>query len=167
MNFGQLLPLNSVTHWNSYITKNLDGEYWSCEGWSGDPKEPYRHWCKYPKFEGIYEEIWQSIEPALREEYGHLEPERVIVNAYNHGDSSWLHRDANDYTAIVYLNTNWDMNWGGETVLVEDGGDILMSVFPTPGRVILFDGTILHGPRPVSREAPFPRLGVAFQCTKR
>lgn len=95
-----------------------------------------------------------------------LKPDRVIVNAYNHGDSSWLHRDGNCWTAIAYLNEHWDMNWGGETIFVEDGGDIIMSVFPTPGRVVLFDGKVLHGPRPVSREAPLPRLGVTFQCSE-
>lgn len=144
-----------------------DNEHWRHTGWTGDVGEPYRHWCKYPEFKGVYQEIWDFIEPDF--DIKGLRTDRVIVNTYNHGDSSWLHTDAqkpNHWTCIVYLNDYWDMNWGGETNLVRDGGDIIHSVFPFPGRVILFDGRILHGARPVSREAPYPRLAVAYQCTK-
>ena len=165
--YGVLLPLNSVKHFSNHIMESSDGEHWKHSGWSGDFGEPYRHWCKFPEFNGVYQEIWDFIEPDF--DIRGLRPERVIVNAYNHGDSSWLHKDSerpDHWTVIVYLNDSWNMNWGGETILTGDGGDIIHSAFPFPGRVILFDGRILHGPRPVSREAPFPRLGVAFQCIK-
>jgi len=151
------------------FSKNImeceDGESWSHIGWTGDLSEPYRHWAKYPAFKGTYRAIWDFVEPDLH--IRGLRPDKVIVNAYNHGDSSWLHKDSEEskhWTLIVYMNDSWDMNWGGETILVGDGGDIIHSVFPFPGRALLFDGRILHGPRSVSREAPFPRLGVTFQC---
>lgn len=156
-----------MKHWNSTILSNNDNENWQHSGWSGDFGEPYRHWCKFPEFKGIYKEIWNFIEPDL--DIRDLVVGRTIVNAYNHGDSSWTHKDStlpDNWTVIVYLNDIWDINWGGETSLFGIGGDIILSVLPTPGRVILFDGRILHGPRPVSREAPFPRLGLTFQCTK-
>lgn len=162
-----ILPLNTVKHWNSVITSSEDGVHWNHNGWSGDFAEPFRHWCKFPSLEGVYSEIWDFLEPDL--DIRGLRPERVIVNAYNHGDSSWLHKDSehpNHWTVIVYLNDVWDMNWGGETILIEDGGDLITTVLPTPGRVVLFDSRVLHGPRPVSREAPLPRLGVTFQCTQ-
>ena len=165
--YGVIPPLNTVKHWNSVITSSEDGENWLHSGWSGDFAEPFRHWCKYPSMEGIYSQIWDFIEPDL--DLRGLVPQRVIVNAYNHGDSSWLHRDSelqDHYTVILYLNNDWDWNWGGETIVITDGGDIIMSVFPTPGRVIAFDSRLLHGPRPVSREAPLPRLGVTFQCSQ-
>ena len=158
--------MNTVKHFSNHIMESKDNEPWKHTGWTGDFGEPFRHWCKYPEFAGIYREIWDSIEPEF-EDRPPIRPERVVVNGYNHGDSSWLHKDAissGHWTAVVYLNESWDMNWGGETILVRDGGDIIHSAFPFPGRVILFDGRVLHGPRPVSREAPFPRLGVAFQC---
>lgn len=144
-----------------------DKEYWLFEGRSGEEGEPYTHWCKHPHIRnGVYREIWEFLEEELPIS---LEPERIIVNAYNHGDSSWLHRDSdleNNYTVILYINPEWDWNWGGETIFIQNGGEIILTVSPTPGRVVLFDGRILHGPRPVSREAPFPRVGVTFQCIK-
>ena len=160
-------PLNTVKHWNSIITENKDGEHWEHTGWSGNLREPFRHWCKMPQFKGVYSDIYSFIEPEL--DIRNLEPERVLVNAYGHGDSSWLHEDsdlADRWTVIVYLNDIWDTNWGGETLIFEKGGDIIHTALPTPGRVIMFDSRLTHGPRPVSREAPLPRLGVTFQCKK-
>ena len=144
-----------------------EGYHWTHQGWSGDPAEPYRHWCKYPELKDTYLEIWNFIKPDL--DVQELFPDRVIVNAYNYGDSSWLHKDSekpDKWTAIVYLNDVWDLNWGGETILVEKE-ETLLSVHPLPGNVLLLDSRILHGPRPVSREAPLPRVAVAYQCTRR
>lgn len=164
-NLGELVPLNTLRHWNRIIMENADGEFWSHEGWSGEPAEPYRHWCKFPALKGVYSEIWHFIEPDL--DIRGLHPERLIVNAYNHGDSSWVHTDSdkpNHWTVIVYLNDVWDINWGGETIFIQNGGEFTHCVSPTPGRVVLFDGRIPHGPRAVTREAPLPRLGLTYQC---
>ena len=166
LDLGTIIPLNFTKEWFDFIMFNKDKEFWSYEGWSGIPEEPFRHWCKYPKFQGIYKNIWDFISTELPLT---LFPERVIVNAYSHGDSSWLHEDSkepNHYTVIVYLNPEWDINRGGETIIIGIGGDIIHAALPTPGRVLLFDSRLTHGPRPVSREAPWPRLGVTFQCIK-
>ena len=145
---------------------SLENEHWLFEGKAGVEGEPYTHWAKYPVFKGVYKEIWDFLSPDIPI---NIEPERVIVNAFSHGDSSWLHKDSEvegQYTVVLYITPEWNWNWGGETIFIQDGGEIILSVFPTPGRVVLFDGRILHGPRPVSREAPFPRVGVTFQCIK-
>jgi hypothetical protein len=95
-----------------------------------------------------------------------IKPHRVIMNLYNHGDSSWLHKDSDDesdWTAIIFLNEHWDINWGGDFVLVENN-EILAAFAATPGKYVLFKSNLLHGARPVTREAPIPRFGIAFQC---
>lgn len=157
------IPLNTVKSWGGSLLKNLP---WEFVGWSGDAKEPYRHWASYPDFGGEIEKIWNTINFSFKEDGFNLKVERVIANLFNHGDSSWLHKDCeNDsaWTAIVYLNDYWDLNWGGETILVKDN-EILKAFAPTPGKFILFKSNMVHGPRPVSREAAFPRLGLTFQC---
>ena len=45
--------------------------------------------------------------------------------------------------------------------------EIISAVAPTPGKFILFQANILHGARPVSREAEFARMGLAIQCINR
>ena len=157
------IPINTVRTWNEVFMKKLP---WELVGWSGAPKEPYRHWAAYPPREGEVARVWDMLDYAFKEDGFNLSPRRVIANLFAHGDSSWLHKDCESdtsWTAIVYLNDYWDLNWGGETVLVE-GNEIIKAFAPTPGKFILFKSNIIHGPRPVSREAPYPRFGLTFQC---
>jgi hypothetical protein len=161
--YRQEIPINTVKQWSRQL---LSEAHWEPIGWSGESKEPYRHWACYPKYEGILINMWKAISPSLEEDGITLIPKRVIMNLYSHGDSAWLHKDSDDskdWTVIIFLNEFWDINWGGDFVLVEDQ-EILQSFMATPGKFVLFKSNILHACRPVSREAPFPRFSVAFQC---
>ena len=157
------IPINTVKEWQSAV---MNSTKWQPSGWSGDPKEPFRHWTSYASDAEVYSAIWNCINESFKEDGFRLKVDRIISNLYNHGDSSWLHIDNENpsaWTAIIYLNDFWDLNWGGETVIVENN-EILKCFAPTPGKFILFKSNLLHGPRPVSREAPYSRLGVTFQC---
>lgn len=157
------VPLNTVKAWGSALQKNLP---WDFVGWTGEVKEPYRHWAAYPDMDGVVAQIWDALNFSFKADGFNLKPERVIANLFNHGDSSWLHRDCDSntaWTAILYLNEFWDLNWAGHTVLVENN-EVIKAFAPTPGKFILFKSNMLHGATPVSREAPYPRLGLTFQC---
>jgi len=157
------IPYNTLKTWSRKLMNNAD---WKFIGWTGNAKEPLRHWASYPELEGVLKDLWEFINASFIEDGVFLKPQRTILNLYNHGDSSWMHvdsEDPDDWTAIVFLNEHWDINWGGDFSLVE-GSEILQSFAPTPGKFVLFKSNILHGARPVSREAPYPRFGVAFQC---
>lgn len=157
------LPLNTLKSWRDTI---LSTAQFSHTGWTGAPKEPFRHWCYAPECVGIYKEIFECLNESFKDEGFNLTPVSLLLNVYNHGDSSWLHRDNEDskfWTALLFLNEYWDINWGGDFVLVKDN-EIYKSCAPTPGKFVLFQGNILHGARPVSREAQFPRIGLAIQC---
>lgn len=158
-------PRNTITGWGAELRSSLQ---WDCFGGAtGLAGEPYRHWAAYPELVGPVAKVWDAVHGVIQEETGKvLSPDNIIANMFSHGDSSWLHTDSKSdtaWTAIIYLNWMWDINWGGETVLVE-GDEILKSFAPTPGKIILFKSNILHGARPVSREAEFPRFGLTFQC---
>jgi Rps23 Pro-64 3,4-dihydroxylase Tpa1-like proline 4-hydroxylase len=110
--------------------------------------------------------IFECLNESFKEEGLNLKPERLLLNVYNHGDSSWLHTDTDKpgyWTAILFMNEYWDINWGGDFVLVKDN-EIYKSFAPTPGKFVVFRADILHGARPVSREAQFPRMALAMQC---
>jgi hypothetical protein len=158
------IPLNTLKTWREEI---LSTAQFTQEGWSGAPKEPFRHWCSYQAVSGLYLNIFNCLNESFKEEGLNLKPERAIINIYNHGDSSWLHTDTlsgDNWTAILFMNEYWDINWHGHFVMVKDN-EIYKAVAPTPGKFILFKNSILHGPSPVSREAQFPRIGLAIQCT--
>jgi hypothetical protein len=158
------LPLNTLKAWREEILATARFEH---TGWTGAPKEPYRHWCYTPNYEGVFVRIFECLNESFKEEGLKLKPERLLLNVYNHGDSSWLHIDTDKpgyWTAILFMNEYWDVNWGGDFVLVKDS-EIYKSFAPTPGKFVLFQSNILHGARPVSREAQFPRAALAIQCS--
>ena len=159
------IPLNTLKSWREQI---LATAKFKPEGWTGIAREPFRHWAAYPEFTGVYEEIFECLNESFKQDGFNLEPERAIVNMYNHGDSSWLHQDGSGdqhWTALLFMNEYWDLNWGGDFVLVKNN-EIYRATAPTPGKFVLFQGNIFHGARPVSREAQFPRIGLAIQCIK-
>lgn len=157
------IPLNTLKVWREAILATAKFEH---SGWTGAPKEPYRHWCYTPEYDGLYKNIFECLNESFKEDGFSLKPERLLLNVYNHGDSSWLHTDNEDnncWTVLLFLNEYWDLNWGGDFALVKDN-EIYKAFAPTPGKFILFKGNILHGARPVSREAEFPRMALAIQC---
>lgn len=157
------IPLNTL---KSFSRDLLDGAHWQHIGWTGNAREPYRHWASYPNMEGTVKKLWDFVNDSLILDGLSLKPQRTILNLFDHGDSSWIHHDSEDpkdYTVVVFLNEHWDINWGGDFVLIS-GNEIIQAFAPTPGKFVVFQSNILHGARPVSREAPYPRFGVAFQC---
>lgn len=163
--YRNTISLNTLHEWYPTLMKGAD---WRFTGWTGNPSEPYRHWAAYPEgTTGLYKQIWDHVRERILQEDGiELRLERMILNSYNHGDSSWLHQDGtaeDDWTVVLFLNPHWDIKWGGDFVLVENN-EIIHATAATPGKFILFKGSIEHAARPVSREAPYPRFGMAFQC---
>lgn len=161
--FRNEFPLNTVKIWSRTLQENAK---WEPIGWSGEAREPFRHWASYPEFDGVLRNMWDAINQSIIQENIFIKPQRVIMNLYSHGDSSWLHKDSSneaDWTVIIFLNEYWNINWGGDFVLVEED-EILSAFAATPGKFVLFQSNILHACRPVSREAPYPRFGVAYQC---
>jgi hypothetical protein len=77
-----------------------------------------------------------------------------------HVDSSTV--TPNAYTLVQYGNFIWNYNWHGETVFYNfDINEILFSVMPKPGRVVLFNSNIPHSARPPSALADYSRYTIA------
>ena len=71
---------------------------------------------------------------------------------------------SNSYTTIYYPHAEWHPNWGGETVLFNaDRTDITAAIYPRPGRLFTFRGTIPHVGRGVSRACPKLRVTLMFK----
>jgi SM-20-related protein len=82
-------------------------------------------------------------------------PYRAYTNLSTYGDMLFTHtdcaEDSDDITALWYLCSRWDKEWGGETVFFDKSGDALFAVTPRPGRLVLFDGRVTHAGRPPNR----------------
>jgi Rps23 Pro-64 3,4-dihydroxylase Tpa1-like proline 4-hydroxylase len=56
-------------------------------------------------------------------------------------------------TLLYYVNNRWNTNWGGETIFSNDLGESEIIIDYIPGRIVIFDSTILHKASPISIEA--------------
>lgn len=111
--------------------------------------------------------------PALNAISQHL-PERGAQRLYRsycnlstYGDMLFTHTDAKPgeqgLTALWYIAPQWDTEWGGETLLFDASGDPVVVIGFKPGRLALFDGSILHAGRPPNRICVMPRLTFALK----
>lgn len=121
------------------------------------------------------ETLWkQHIGPLVSQMF-HYSPQQIgLHHVYGNfsawGDHSPIHQDISPtgnkkmITAIFYPNIEWSPEWGAETIFVNDEKtDIIRSVLPKPGRVLLFDGAYYHAMRPPTRMAPIPRMSLAYK----
>lgn len=79
---------------------------------------------------------------------------RCYVNAHTYGIEGYPHTDSRSpghFTSLIYLNKTWCPEWAGETVFFNHAGDIVQSVIPRYGRLVIFDGRIPHAARSLSR----------------
>ncbi|MGH8145037.1 MAG: 2OG-Fe(II) oxygenase [Rhodanobacteraceae bacterium] len=97
----------------------------------------------------------------------HYRIQRVYCNHVAYGDMLFTHTDVKEgeqgLTALWYIAPEWDVEWGGETLLYNRDHDAVACVTPRPGRLAIFDGTILHAGRPPNRVCYAPRYTLAFK----
>lgn len=75
-----------------------------------------------------------------------LEVGRVHVNCIQPGDDRYPHIDDSTgrvVVAVYFANDDWQSDWMGELTFF-DGDEAAQVVAPRPGRVVVFDGTLLH-----------------------
>ncbi len=116
--------------------------------------------------ESAWRPIWDIIKPQIQALTGHVkDPEIAYINLFQHGDNTQIHRDWADYTAICYMNPEWNLNLGGETMFY-DGEECIKCVLPIGGNVVVFNGDIDHRAGFVSSYARESRMGLTYMFNK-
>lgn len=117
--------------------------------------------------------LWENVQQVL----GPRTLVRTYCNAYTYGTDGYIHTDDSETkrkygegaiseTVIVYLNKEWKMDWGGETIVLgesEAQNDIEVSIIPKYGRTFVFDSHRLHAARPLSRACTELRQIIVFK----
>lgn len=94
---------------------------------------------------------WNSI----KEKYS-LEDMKLLrcyINAHTYGVDGYTHKDSfrdDEWTIVIYLVDKWNVDWAGETIILEDD-EIVKSVIPKRNRAVIFPGKNMHAARAVSR----------------
>jgi len=92
---------------------------------------------------------------------------RCYANGFPFGSEGSIHTDAlskQSFTSVYYPHDQWHPNWGGETVFFNrERTDIIASIYPRPNRLVMFEGTLPHVARGVSRICPMLRVTLMFK----
>ncbi len=92
---------------------------------------------------------------------------RAYCNYASYGDMLFTHTDAmpgsKELTALWFLAKEWNVEWGGETLFFNEDQDAEFVASPRPGRLVIFDGSIMHVGRPPNRICFAPRFTFAFK----
>lgn len=129
-----------------------------------------RHWAVNISLEQAAKLPAYAPTLAVAQDFG-KERKYTIYRCYcNHaafGDMLFTHTDcepgASELTALWYIAPQWDVEWGGETLFYNSAQDAEAVVTPKPGRLVVFDGSIVHAGRPPNRICYMPRYTLAFK----
>jgi len=89
---------------------------------------------------------------------------RIYANFNLHGDFQFAHEDGPGWTALAFINSRWDEDWGGELIFYPDGSTShACCVTPHPGRMVVFDGMIRHRGGAPSKHCLEARISLAIK----
>lgn len=151
-------------------------DYFKNLNWTYDSKnltDNSLKWNYNPNFKSIIEKNYLDISERLLKKYGLnkvFKLSRAYASGNTYGFSGEYHVDdgAKEYNEIItimfYLNNNWDFHFGGETFFLNhERKEIQYAIIPKPGRAVIFDGFIYHGPRPLSKFCNELRMVLTFK----
>lgn len=118
-------------------------------------------------YKGLNTPYWEAVK--LMSHYltntSDWHPYDMSCNLIHHAHHSRIHKDCSfdehEYTAVLYLNPDWNADLYGETIFLdqrhpeheelEDSSfDFIAGVVPKYGRIVIFRNLILHSARPPS-----------------
>lgn len=92
-----------------------------------------------------------------------LEVTKSVVNLSVPSHVHFPHTHVEKYVSLYYVNLHWEDHWHGETLFYsEDLKEVDLAIKYTPGRFVIFDGTIPHSVRPQSSAADHYRFTYAL-----
>lgn len=153
-------PVNSTPFarscWHSFIAGSRRNELESCEMELVDNKQ----W-------GFISAFWLRIKSRYLPGATLL---GVYANGQTFGQDSPIHRDNRSdepgHTVVVFCNEHWATSWGGELVFYDDEKkNVVTSVLPKPGRIVIFNGEMPHSARSPAIGCDQLRVTLAFKTT--
>ncbi|MBC3197167.1 DUF6817 domain-containing protein [Pseudomonas poae] len=134
-------------HWNYDFINALPGS-----------QTNYEHALFELEHGEVLTKVWLQLKDTLLK--GH-QLVRFYANAHTYGVEGYPHidnRTDNNYSTVLYLNPEWDIEWAGETIIANEFKDVTHAVLPKPGRAVTFNGRLWHASRSVSRRCPALRV---------
>lgn len=121
------------------------------------------------EFSPLISKVWQHVTNACPQ-LNNAIPIRCYINGSTYGVDGYFHRDSNrdnERTFVLYLNDVWNIDWAGETVVVDESDNIVKASIPKRNRAIIFPGKMRHCARGVSRTCYDLRKTFMFKTRER
>jgi len=157
----------NATEFEYVVSKTLKGNEWSFGQMSnGHESSGFPFWQLDLTNDNFFSKHFLAlIEQAVKKK---LQVLRIYANGQTHGQPGSTHKDDEDpscYTFIFYVNPEWNVEWGGETVFLTQTG--MLAVTPEPNAGIFFQSNISHFGRDPSRHYNGLRVTVAFKLKEK
>jgi Rps23 Pro-64 3,4-dihydroxylase Tpa1-like proline 4-hydroxylase len=134
----------------------------------------FTKWRKFNyelRFKNEIEKKFKTSSEALLKQTNYfdlLKLESVYASANPYGTVHEAHTDFPEQsqggiTIMYYLNSDWNLDYAGETVFYNENKDIMNSIIPKPGRLVMFDSMIKHCARDVRRDVNDLRMVLTFK----
>ena len=151
------------------LIKNVSWKY----DYPSNTSKPDRHWhvlCGVDNdvffdYDWI-STIWKTVinKYDFKNNFNVQKFRRAYMNAHDYGTEPQMHFDDGDFTMIYYPRTDWKLEWGGGTLIVEDGVNHLVDY--KPNSLVVFDANLMHSAQVVSKSCHELRTVVVFKCDK-
>lgn len=162
---GKVLVFDGVLRqaMRRYVYQSLRGLTYR---WAAVDSDDHAHSVRWKQDVPVtrYEALVSAVHDVVsRVATDKVELVRVYANHNVYGEEHYPHIDGvNCLTALYCANVEWESHWQGETTFF-DGEEPTIVVAPKPGRLIVFDGAVLHRGAPPARDCWEPRLNVVFK----
>jgi hypothetical protein len=144
-------------------------------GWASNKSIEYTHWNHSFAKAGALNTLDVSAEltGAIKLAWDHIQANiigasallRCYTNSHTYGVEGYPHTDSRrhvDKTLIVYMNPEWQRDWGGETTIYH-GNQIAHAELPEYNHGLIFHGEDWHSARAVTRICPAQRITLMFK----
>ena len=149
----------------SAYTACLNSHNWSFSNKGNDHQIVPSWWIteSFPKEVMI---IIKSIKNKFLELSDTNHATRTIVNGHTSGFADYTHQDLDFFgqglTCLVFLNDDWNAEYDGDFKIYYEKQQSI-SIMPSLGKLVIFDGAVPHRASAVSREFTGLRLTIALQ----
>lgn len=157
--------------WKSNIRKDYDYGHWNNVIVPNNETLSYDHnELFYLENHPLIKTLWDYVQECIGERTlvrAYCNGYTFGTDAYYHKDDTWIQQefgeDCVSETILIYLNDEWDRDWGGETSLIDDNDKFLASFFPDKSNALVFDSNIWHRAGTLSRSCPELRSVLVFK----
>lgn len=112
--------------------------------------------------------MWSYLQdPRIKGLVDGMKLSKAVLNMTTASDSHFAHAHPESKVVLYYVNQEWRDGWHGETLFFSENlKEIVHANVYTPGRIVVFDGSIPHAIRPQSVIGPQFRYTLAMVFDK-